>query len=103
MQHVEYFLSALERESRNDDVAASRKGAADGGVEFVDRFAERAVKPISVSRFHHDKVGPRWRCGRAQQRASGAADIPGEEDRSNLVAFAHLNPDAGRTENMPGI
>ena len=102
-QDVEQLLGALEREGRDDDVAAALKRRADGLVKFLDRRRERLVQAIAVGRLHDDGVDLRRIGRRAQQRPAGVAEVAGEQRPSLAPAFLELEQDARRAENVPSV
>ena len=82
---------ALEREGRDDDVAAALKRRADGLVKFFDRRRERLVQAIAVGRLHDDGVDLRRIGRRAQQRPAGVAEVAGEQRPSLPPASSTSN------------
>ncbi len=101
VQKEQDLLGALQRERRDDDVAATRECLFDGQIKLIDRRLQRSVLPIAVGRFHHHDICRRRRNGIAQQRPPGVAEVARKQDASTLLVS--LDEDAGRTKNVAGI
>jgi len=94
-QHVEDFLRPADGEGRDDQVAACRPGALEGGDDLVFRLGQRTVPAVAIGRFDQQHVGRRWRRFRiVEHRPVGHAEVAGKHQPARL-AFAgngHFEP-----------
>ncbi len=102
---IDQFLSPLDGEHRNHQIATARERFVDNCLElcFDIPVPVLHVIAVAVGRFHDHIVRAREYGGIADQRLAPLANITGEDERGFMVVVACLELDHGRTQDVSRI
>ena len=103
-QVVENLLGALQREGRDDHVAAALESVSSmAHVEFLDGGCDRLVQAVPVGGLHDHGINPGWRSRVAQYRAAAAAEVTGEQHVAGNCRLRRVQKNARRAEDVAGV
>ena len=103
LQLVDHLLRALERERRDDDLAAALVGPSDDRGQLVSQLLDRAVQPIAVGALGDQALDAAGHLGVAQDRQVVAPEVAGEGEAQRLPVVLDVEHDDGAAQHVPGV
>jgi hypothetical protein len=100
---VQQLLGALQRERRDQHLAAAIEGAAEDGLEVIFELLDGTVQAVAVGTFHHQDVDPARHLRRVQQADGPASQIARVREALADAGVVHVEQADGAAEDMPRV